>query len=439
MIPVKLPKEVLSLFPTWEYRCPCCSTYVESNISFCPNCKTLFDEKRWRVPPRFLKSHEAMSEYAHKVLAPKLTSKQRKLLFQYFTELFSDGFESGDFSAWTGTTTTNGGTVSVVDTVFHHGSYSCKATIPSSHSHANVYKDFTGQDEVYARGYFRFSALPTSNGEDIWFIEILEQTGEVVKVSIYHDGSNLKLRAHSFITGSYYSGVLSFSVDTWYCVELHLDRDNSAGVLEVYLDGSKEIEQTDIDTDKGNAYDQVRAGHIYSDVVSDVYVDCVVVADTYIGPEEEVETYTKTWTTDSLFKKLDITEFFNVDTTFQKQGIAKIFGLDAAFQKSFNIQKQLDTLFKRFDIPKSFTLDARFGTLMTHILSRQIDAVLKKVDATKTFGLDVYFGAAEAETYTKAFGLTVIFAYKVRLPELWFDENGKIVLNISTPYTWVGS
>ena len=94
MIPVKLPKEVLSLFPTWEYRCPCCSTYVESNISFCPNCKMPFDEKKWRVPPRFFKSHEAMSDYAHKVLAPKLSPIQRELLFKYFTELFSSGWEN---------------------------------------------------------------------------------------------------------------------------------------------------------------------------------------------------------------------------------------------------------------------------------------------------------------------------------------------------------
>jgi len=77
--------------------------------------------------------------------------------------------------------------------------------------------------------------------------------------------------------------------------------------------------------------------------------------------------------------------------------------------------------------------------LVTHIISRQIDAVLKKLDSTKTFGLDVYFGPVESETYAKTFGLSVIFAYKVRLPELWLDENSKIVLNISKPYTCVGS
>lgn len=130
----------------------------------------------------------------------------------------------------------------------------------------------------------------------------------------------------------------------------------------------------------------------------------------------------------------------NVDNlSIQKQDIPKAFGLDATFQKSFIIQKQIDALFKRFDILKSFAVDARFGALMTQTISRQIDILLKKLDLTKNFGLDVYFGSVEAETYAKTFALDVIFAYKVRLPELWLDENGKIVLNISKPYTWVGS
>jgi hypothetical protein len=72
------------------------------------------------------------------------------------------------------------------------------------------------------------------------------------------------------------------------------------------------------------------------------------------------------------------------------------------------------------------------------IVQRQVDTVLKKLDIPKTFGLDTYFGAVEHQTFTVSFGLTVRFAYKVRLPELWLDENGKLVLNISQPYTWVG-
>ena len=122
---------------------------------------------------------------------------------------------------------------------------------------------------------------------------------------------------------------------------------------------------------------------------------------------------------------MGIPKTLNVDAAFQKQDIQETFGIDAEFLKR--------------DIVKSFTVDARFGALMTHTISKEIDVLLKKLDLTKNFRLDTYFGSGEAETYSKTFGVSVIFAYKVRLPELWLDENGKIVLNISKPYTWVGS
>jgi hypothetical protein len=103
-----------------------------------------------------------------------------------------------------------------------------------------------------------------------------------------------------------------------------------------------------------------------------------------------------------------------VDTFFQKQDNQKTFALDTALQKSF-------------------ALDVRFGALASYTVARQIDAMLKRLGAAKSFGL------AEAETYTVSFGLDARFAYKVRLPELWFDENGRIILNILKPYPWVGS
>jgi hypothetical protein len=139
---------------------------------------------------------------------------------------------------------------------------------------------------------------------------------------------------------------------------------------------------------------------------------------------------------------------------FRSKKFQKNFGLDSAFQKSVTTQKQIDVLFKKLgnletfgvdveflkrNVVKSFAVNACFGALMTHTISRQIDVLLKRLDATKTFGLNTYFGTTEAETYARTFGLDIIFAYKVRLPELWLDENGRIVLNISKPYTWVGT
>jgi hypothetical protein len=449
MIPVKLPKEVLSLFPTWEYRCPRCSTYVESNISFCPNCKMPFDKKKWRVPPRFFKSHEAMSEYAHNVLAPKLSPEQRKLLFKYFTELFSDGFESGNFDAWSNTGTGGGATIDVEDVHPHHETYNAiYGSLIDANDFAIAVKTLVSeQSEIYMRAYLQFATVPQSTTiQDIGCSFANVTSAGILWSGLQKVGADVYWGVEAVVGGtwtSYLEAVASNPVaDTWYCVEIYLKVDGAAGIVKLWVDGSLKVEQTDLDTDnRGNVKDIKLGAYLNATEGASItmYSDCVVVADTYIGPETTEQTYTKTWTTDSLFKKLAIPKALSVDTAFQKQDIPKTFGLDATFQKSFIIQKQIDALFKRFDILKSFAVDARFGALMTQTISRQIDILLKKLDLTKNFGLDVYFGPFEAETYAKTFALDAIFAYKVRLPELWLDENGKIVLNISKPYTWVGT
>lgn len=438
MISIKLPKEVLSLFPMWEYRCQCCSTYVESNKSFCPNCKTPFDEKRWRVPPRFLKSHETMSEYAHKVLAPKLTPEQRELLFHYFTELFRHGFEGGDFGedpetgySWTGTN----GTPQVLDTDSHHGTYSAFFNAQNEY----CYKDISEQSTFYSRIYLKIVQDVASGYAAPFMWHTASGTGMCYALRFATSGLYLRYRDGASLV---YSSVYSVDIDDgeWHCLELKTVVAAS-GEYRLYLDDSEILAVTGKDTDNYGNVNRLTVGKAwdYGSPSAEWYIDCVVVADTYIGPETTEQTYTKTWTTDALFKKLGIPKTLSVDTAFQKQDIPKTFGLDATFQKSFIIQKQIDALFKRFDILKSFAVDARFGALMTQTISRQIDILLKKLDLTKNFGLDVYFGSVEAETYAKTFALDAIFAYKVRLPELWLDENGKIVLNISKPYTWVGS
>jgi hypothetical protein len=163
----------------------------------------------------------------------------------------------------------------------------------------------------------------------------------------------------------------------------------------------------------------------------------------------------RTATVDAVFKKQDIPLTVDVDALLQKLGILEAFGVDVGFLKT--------------NIIESFAVDVHFGAMLLQTVSRQVDVLFKKLDLTRTFGadsalkkhdiakslaadsafqkqgisraftLDAYFGTTATGTYSVTFGLTVIFAYRVRLPELWLDENGKLVLNISKPYAWVGT
>jgi hypothetical protein len=259
-------------------------------------------------------------------------------------------------------------------------------------------------------------------------------------------------------TTTYEAATTTFSANTWYCVELHVLVNSGSGILQLWIDGNLKVNLSGQNTGSNNINLAVVGCGINENAgeaaARTVYVDSVIVADTYIGPESTQQTFTRTWATDSLFKKLGIAKTFSVDAALQKRNTPKTFSLDSIFQKSFVIQKQVDVLFKKLgiletfgvdvgllkkDVIKSFSVDARFSALATYTISKQIDVLLKKLDATKTFGSDANFGAVEAETYARTFGLDIIFVYKVRLPELWLDENGKLVLNISRPYAWVGT
>lgn len=300
---IKIPKEVFDLFPLWEYRCPICGTYVEPSVISCPECGLLFNKEKWRVPPRFLKNYKTMSEYAHKVLAPKLNEKQRQLLFKYFTTIFSDGFESGDFSAWTGTETTGSCTATVVSDVKYQDSYSAKFYTPGgfSDTRSRAYKTLSqAYSTIHVRVYFRTSKIPTANDRkmDKPISLYNSDNGMLLKVSILKtSGGTLQwgLRVYTdsgWIT--YTADDNTISANTWYCLEVKLVVGNGNGEVHLWVDGTEKISQTGLDNDGRGNCDKVYVGlHWYQtnydgssahQVTETNWVDCVVVADTYIGP-----------------------------------------------------------------------------------------------------------------------------------------------------------
>jgi len=89
----------------------------------------------------------------------------------------------------------------------------------------------------------------------------------------------------------------------------------ASGAAQLWIDGNLEVDTTNANT---NNSQYCQAGVIYAGASVTVIGDCFAVADTYIGPEAAEQTYTKTWTTDALFKKLGVQKALSVDTAFQK-------------------------------------------------------------------------------------------------------------------------
>ena len=476
-----LPKEVLDFFPIWEYQCPKCGAYLGYEpVEYCVKCGARFTPEQARVPPRFLKNYKAMSEFAHKVLAPKLTEKQRQLLFKYFTTIFEDGFESGDFSAWTGTD----GSPSVQSSVVNSGSYAMQVDALYD-AWVGVYKDVGTQTTTFFRAYVRFTSVPDADGERLRFMHLGTTTSKRTFVQIRYVTDHVEWQLWEYDDGANWhsasSSTPTFNANQWYCVEVKRYCAGGTGEVRLYVDGTEIASITGLDNDAYTTSRIACEAYGASGWYPTVYYDDVVVADTYIGPISEATTYTITWQADTLFKKLGISKIFTVDSALRKK-IQTFKSIDSLFKKP-RVLKQfgVNTEFLERNITKSFSVDSRLGAVTTHMIQKYTDALLQKSDITKMFNADVYFkksreaqaqintlflktstvqknfdvslqktetktlsldvwfGTAAPTAHTKIFGVKTMFRYRVELPTpLGITLDGQLVIPLKRE-VWIGN
>lgn len=299
---MKMPYWLLKLLPLFDYLCPRCRKEVPKNSHECPNCGEKYPLPL-RVPPQILKDNKALEEYVHQHVFPRISEFERNYLTKYFTVLFSDGFESGDFNAWTGTVV-DGGTLTAVTEDKHHGVYSAKAEKTPAAAYAQLYsrKTFAAQSTVFTRAYFKFT-VPA-------YTEFLYHLGSTSWINVARLSAS---GAQWYWTLDYHSGATHLTVDSelftmdttkWYCIELKTVVHATAGEAKLYVDGVETLSVTEIDTDEHGNVVEMFAGIFWcgAAIANTLYYDCVVVADTGpIGPEVEVAAFKgwKSWWYDS--------------------------------------------------------------------------------------------------------------------------------------------
>jgi hypothetical protein len=234
------------------------------------------------------------------------------------THIFSDGFESGDFSAW------NSRAGSVQSVVKHHEIYAAQF----SGTWQRASKSLSPTLLAYARIYVYFSDLP-SGGNVISILSLyrssspfapdvcvgVKNDGGVIKWGVTYDTSQVGPFAPSPnpITG------------VWYCVELRLNVTEGVGYnYEVWVDGTSILAKSR--TISGAAkFDQLLIGGWDETEKLTNYIDCVVVSDAYIGTEPSL-TYPS-----SIFK-------ISVNSTIHDN-----YGLTYPVTYEFNIQTNVTT------------------------------------------------------------------------------------------------
>jgi hypothetical protein len=125
--------------------------------------------------------------------------------------VFSDEFESGDFSAWTGTS----GTPTVQDTIKYQGTY---AALSDGNNGYFCYKTgISGLSTAYIRFFTYFSAKPTGSN----FFDLLQTFSSSIDVNLrlYSDSFRVSVPGES----EYVSSIINPNINTWYCVDLKIE------------------------------------------------------------------------------------------------------------------------------------------------------------------------------------------------------------------------
>jgi hypothetical protein len=218
------------------------------------------------------------------------------------TEIFSDGFESGDFSAWTGTD----GSVSVVGSPVHCGDYAYEVNA----NYEYIHKSFSAESTINARWYMRWTAPPTTGNTYTWGWLGTAVLGSRILAGLYNDGGTVKWRLGAYTNAATFEYVYfdtpSPQVDTWYCIEIAWQASTLEGA-SLYVDGN--LLGSITGTTAADSLSYFTLG-TYSNLPSGGagYYDCVVVADAYIGCEAAGESYS-----------FDLSETCNISSNLNTQ------------------------------------------------------------------------------------------------------------------------
>jgi len=225
-------------------------------------------------------------------LAGNFSQLEAQAQASYF---FGDGFESGNFSAWSGVVTRGGNMMSVVTEQAHSGTYSSKSVYAGG-LWAECEKGGLGTNNfLYARGYFRIASGWSVAAAGRMFEVLMVVSGASIRARavIYFFGGNLQWKLIAwFGSGSRESGNLQVvNVDQWYSIELYYARNATSEQARMWIDGVPKSTLTGVSPSQETINGVYVGFHNVNLAAGDavtVFGDDIVVDDEYIGPSTPV-------------------------------------------------------------------------------------------------------------------------------------------------------
>lgn len=331
------------------------------------------------------------------------------------TTLFSDGFESGDFTAWTGTA----GSPSVQSTIKHHGTYAAYFNATEY-----CYKVIAGQNVAYQGGCIYFNTLPGTGGKYAAVFGASDLSGTYSAFVAVSDNVFVLRTANGGAATDTSTGV-TITANTWYYIEVL--RNITTGHAELWINGASKA-SIDASFSNQSAIFGAGASITSGSPTIDFYIDCVVAADVYISPE--ITTYTKTFSLNVEIQKT-LTKTFSLNTELQKTATAE-FTLNAEIVKQYNATFTLNTELQK-SLTKTFTLNAEI--LKQNLIKELTLNTELNQSLTKTFSVNTELQSRNTTSFTvnselqKALTKTFTLNTELESSVIVTPEEAQIIIN----------
>jgi hypothetical protein len=188
--------------------------------------------------------------------------------------VFSDGFESGDLTQWTG-----GSGVAVQQQEVFAGAYAARAA--SANTPAYLYKRFTTQPDVYSRVLFKSISQGSS-----WVYPLRLQTGggaQLLGVYLTGGAGSARIGVRNFVTGLSSTSAASVTRGAWHELQVRAQINGALSQIEVWLDGVRLDDLSKIEVLGVAGVGRIQLGENATNLSYDLVFDDVAVATSPLG------------------------------------------------------------------------------------------------------------------------------------------------------------
>ncbi len=199
------------------------------------------------------------------------------------SDLFVDGFESGDTSQWSSGVAEAGNLLEVVSEAAWRGNYGLHVRTGTTNDDAYVRRQIAGQTNVYAKVNVRLVSDFDKGGHSHLLAAATAADGSLVgSLAVRNTLGDPANSLFTVAAGSYSDTSFDFVPSVWYCVEMQLTVSPTAGRIRVWVDGFLEDDRQGLDTNS-TAVSWLRVGADEATVNSELYFDDFVIDTARIG------------------------------------------------------------------------------------------------------------------------------------------------------------